>query len=127
MKTGISRLRLTNFRSYAELDLKFGEEGKPVAFYGPNGIGKTNILEAVYYFSYGRSFRSNGKEVIKDGEKESFIKLNFKNDERNYEGKIKFLGTKRKEIYLNEIELKKTSQLLGNFICVLFRNCVYFS
>ena len=58
MKTGISRLRLTNFRSYAELDLKFGEEGKPVAFYGPNGIGKTNILEAISYLTAGRGLRS---------------------------------------------------------------------
>ena len=95
-------LELYNFRNYSNEIISFGDEINIIC--GDNGMGKTNILEAVYYFSYGRSFRSNGKEVIKDGEKESRIKLDFKSNERNYEGEIKFFGTKRKEIYLNEIE-----------------------
>jgi len=111
-------LELYNFRNYSNEKISFADEINIIC--GDNGMGKTNILEAVYYFSYGRSFRSNGREVIKEGERESRIKLDFKNEERNYEGEIKFLSTKRKEIYINEIELKKTSQLLGNFICVLF-------
>ena len=113
-----SELSLYNFRNYGNEKISFGDEVNII--YGDNGMGKTNILEAVYYFSYGRSFRSSGREIIKDGEKESRIALNFKNEQRKYEGEIKFLSGKRKEIYLNEIELKKTSQLLGNFICVLF-------
>ncbi len=113
-----SQLELYNFRNYSLEKVNFGDEVNII--YGDNGMGKTNILEAVYYFSYGRSFRSNGREVVKDGEKEGRIALSFKNNERNYESEIKFLSGKRKEIYLNEIELKKTSQLLGNFICVLF-------
>ena len=111
-------LNLYNFRNYKQDKINFGEEVNII--YGDNGMGKTNILEAVYYFSYGRSFRSSGREVIKEGEKESRIALDFFNKERKYQGEIKFLSGKRKEIYLNEIELKKTSQLLGNFICVLF-------
>lgn len=113
-----SGLELYNFRNYENEKFNFGDEVNII--YGDNGMGKTNILEAVYYFSYGRSFRSSGREVIKEGEKEGRIGLSFNNGERNYDGKIKFLSGKRKEIYLNEIELKKTSQLLGNFICVLF-------
>lgn len=57
MKTGISRLRLSNFRSYAALDMFFGESGRPVAFHGPNGAGKTNILEAISYLTAGRGLR----------------------------------------------------------------------
>lgn len=111
-------LELYNFRNYEYENITFGDEVNII--HGDNGMGKTNILEAIYYFSYGRSFRSSGREVIRDGEKMSRIKLSFQNDERKMEGEIKFLSGKRKEIYLNEIELKKTSQLLGNFICVLF-------
>ena len=113
-----SELNLYNFRNYENEKVSFGDEVNII--FGDNGMGKTNILEAVYYFSYGRSFRSSGREIIKDGEKEGRIALSFRSDERNYESEIKFLSGKRKEIYLNEIELKKTSQLLGNFICVLF-------
>ena len=113
-----SNLELYNFRNYEYENISFSDGVNII--HGENGMGKTNILEAVYYFSYGRSFRSGGKEVIKDGEKEARISLSFENSQRNLESDIKFLSGKRKEIYINEIELKKTSQLLGNFICVLF-------
>lgn len=113
-----SNLELYNFRNYEYENISF--QGGVNIIHGENGMGKTNILEAVYYFSYGRSFRSGGKEVIKDGEKEARISLSFENRERKLESDIKFLSGKRKEIYINEIELKKTSQLLGNFICVIF-------
>lgn len=113
-----SNLELYNFRNYEYENISFFDGVNII--HGENGMGKTNILEAVYYFSYGRSFRSGGKEVIKDGEKEARISLSFENSHRKLESDIKFLSGKRKEIYINEIELKKTSQLLGNFICVLF-------
>lgn len=113
-----SNLELYNFRNYEYENISFSDGVNII--HGENGMGKTNILEAVYYFSYGRSFRSGGKEVIKDGEKESRISLSFENSQRKLESDIKFLSGKRKEIYINEIELKKTSQLLGNFICVIF-------
>lgn len=113
-----SNLELYNFRNYEYENISFTDGVNII--HGENGMGKTNILEAVYYFSYGRSFRSSGKEVIKDGGKEARISLSFENCERKLSSDIKFLSGKRKEIYINEIELKKTSQLLGNFICVLF-------
>ena len=113
-----SNLELYNFRNYEYENISFTDGVNII--HGENGMGKTNILEAVYYFSYGRSFRSSGKEIIKDGGKEARISLSFENRERNLNSDIKFLSGKRNEIYINEIELKKTSQLLGNFICVLF-------
>lgn len=58
MKTGLERLRLTNFRSYPSLDLSFGASGKPVALCGANGVGKTNVLEAISYLTAGRGLRS---------------------------------------------------------------------
>ncbi len=51
----ITRLRLSRFRNYAELDLVVS--GNPVVFTGPNGAGKTNLLEAVSLFSPGRGLR----------------------------------------------------------------------
>ncbi len=114
----ISEIELYNFRNYEKEKIKFLEGTNIIC--GDNGMGKTNILEALYYFSYGRSFRTNGREIIKDGEKEAKINLSFEKNERLYDGKIKFLSGNKKEILLNDIELKKTSQLLGNFLCVLF-------
>src|SRR5215813_7591243 len=51
----IERLRLTNFRNYAELALNVGPG--PVVLTGPNGAGKTNLLEAVSLLSAGQGLR----------------------------------------------------------------------
>lgn len=54
-KTSISRLKLTDFRNYAELSLAL--DGRHVVLTGENGAGKTNLLEAVSFLSPGRGLR----------------------------------------------------------------------
>jgi DNA replication and repair protein RecF len=51
----VTRLSLTDFRSYAELDLTFGPGVTTLV--GPNGAGKTNIVEAIGYLSILASHR----------------------------------------------------------------------
>lgn len=51
----LTRLQLAQFRSWARLDLAL--DRRPVAIFGPNGSGKTNILEAVSMLSPGRGLR----------------------------------------------------------------------
>jgi DNA replication and repair protein RecF len=49
------RIALADFRSYASLDLRL--DARIVAFLGDNGVGKTNLLEALSLFSPGRGLR----------------------------------------------------------------------
>ena len=49
------RLKLSHFRSYPYLDLSVA--AKHIVLSGPNGIGKTNILEAISFFISGRGLR----------------------------------------------------------------------
>lgn len=51
----IEELRLTNFRNYAELAFSAGPG--PVVLTGPNGSGKTNLLEAVSLLTAGQGLR----------------------------------------------------------------------
>lgn len=53
----ISHLTLENFRSYSKKDFDFSP--KTSIIIGPNGFGKTNILEAIYFLASGKSFRSS--------------------------------------------------------------------
>jgi DNA replication and repair protein RecF len=55
--TALSRLTLTDFRSYARADLVL--DGRPVYLVGPNGAGKTNLLEAISLFTPGRGLRGS--------------------------------------------------------------------
>ena len=50
----ISSLRLTDFRSYANLDVTL--TGQPVVLYGANGAGKTNLMEAISFLRQGEAF-----------------------------------------------------------------------
>lgn len=54
--TALTRLRLTDFRNYGQLDLAL--DGRHVCLYGPNGAGKTNLIEAVSQLGPGRGLRS---------------------------------------------------------------------
>ena len=59
----IEKLKLRNFRNYTAAELEFSPLTNII--YGNNAQGKTNILEAVYLFSQGRSHRAKtDKELI---------------------------------------------------------------
>ena len=62
----VTRLRLRNFRSYEQADVRFGEGMTVVS--GRNGAGKTNLLEALYFACTARSCRTaNEREVVRFG------------------------------------------------------------
>jgi DNA replication and repair protein RecF len=54
-RLAVTRLRLTNFRSYGVGELAVS--GAPVVLAGPNGAGKTNVLDAISLLSPGRGLR----------------------------------------------------------------------
>ncbi len=60
---GVTRLKLTGFRNYASLDLRL--ETRPVALFGANGAGKTNLVEAVSFLGPGRGVRAAGAEAVR--------------------------------------------------------------
>jgi DNA replication and repair protein RecF len=53
--SALTALHLTDFRSYAALELSLDE--RPVVLFGANGAGKTNILEALSLLAPGRGMR----------------------------------------------------------------------
>lgn len=62
----LTSLRLQDFRSYADQSFAFEQEA--VIFCGPNGIGKTNILEAISLLSVGKSWREQtAQDLIQIG------------------------------------------------------------
>lgn len=60
MSLFLSSLTLAHFRSHKRGAIE--TDARPVAIYGPNGTGKTNILEAVSLFSPGRGLRRSSAE-----------------------------------------------------------------
>ena len=67
----ISSLKIKNFRNYSEFKLNFDTEGALII--GENGLGKTNLLESIAYFAFGKSF-----QTTKDLELINFSKAFFR-------------------------------------------------
>lgn len=54
---GIKHLKLINFRNYSASEFTFNKQLNFIS--GPNGTGKTTILEAIHFLALTKSFRSN--------------------------------------------------------------------
>jgi DNA replication and repair protein RecF len=82
----ISKILLQNFRSYDKKLVEFNKKANLIL--GKNGSGKTNLLEAIYFLSSGKSFRSSSSgQLIKWGEKMSSVraKINDKDGQSEIE------------------------------------------
>lgn len=114
----INKLILRNFRNYPNLTIDFSS--KLNIFVGDNAQGKTNILEAIYIGSVGRSHRNNSdEEFIKWDETSAGIELYFSRQEVDNTLGFKFYKEKRKEIVLNDFFIKP-KDVIGSLTTVLF-------
>jgi len=113
----IKKIKLENFRNYETQEIIFNKNINNI--FGDNAQGKTNILEAIFVCSLGKSFRTNiDKELIN-------INKNFTNVEIEYykkdrEGKINLQLKEKKDFFINDIKVKKISDILGKIYVVLF-------
>lgn len=113
----IEKLNLKNFRNYEEQEITLNPHIN--IFYGDNAQGKTNILEAIFLCSIGRSFRTNKeKELIQFGEDFATVQLDFAKKDR--EGSVKYTINPKKSITVNGVKIKRLSELLGNINTVIF-------
>jgi DNA replication and repair protein RecF len=55
----IEKIKLENFRNYENQEIILNKNMN--IFYGENAQGKTNIIEAIFFASIGKSFRTKGK------------------------------------------------------------------
>jgi DNA replication and repair protein RecF len=116
----IRKLKLLNFRNYAQLELTFSETTN--FFYGGNAQGKSNLLEALHCLSLTRSFRTGAdQELLRLGAEASEIAGEYV-DERGSEHQVTILYRRgqSKQISLDRKRLHSHASLLGKFPVVLF-------
>lgn len=115
----IKSLHLKNFRNYDEQSLTFDE--KTNVFQGNNAQGKTNLLEALYLFSMGKSFRTHtDTDLIRFGEDYLKAELIFCDRNREHTLEIIVLRERKKQIKINGVTISRLSELMGHLNVVLF-------
>ena len=112
----INYLQLHNFRNYENLKLNFGDNLNII--YGNNGVGKTNLVEAIYALSITKSFRTNNdKFLIKHGQLSTKIEGEVEtNTVNNYEVIISKEG---KKVKIDGNIISKISDYISNINIVL--------
>ena len=81
--------------------------------------GKTNIIEAIFLCSLGKSFRAKKDiDLIKFERKSCKTEVNFEKKDRS--GKITCNIDKQKTFFINGVKQNKVSDIIGKINCIIF-------
>lgn len=115
----VTRISLRDFRNIAEAELCPGPGVNII--HGGNAQGKTNILEAIWLFTGGRSFRgAKDAEFIRFSQSAARLHVDFEAGGRPQTADIAFGTDNKKKVLLNEISQERASALAGRFFAVVF-------
>lgn len=115
----LNNIYLKNFRNYRELNVDFNSKLNIII--GNNAQGKTNILESIYILSITKSFLGvNDKNLIKNGESFTLIRGCINDLVNTKKQLLFFFDGNTKKLKLDDNEIKKHSEYIGNLKVILF-------
>ena len=114
----LKQLSLTNFKNIAEANLTFSHNINGLL--GANGMGKSNLLDAIYYLSFGKSFSGAlDSEIIRRGETFTMAKANYDRRGQLEELTLGLTQGRPKQFNLQGKAYRRLSQHIGSFPVVL--------
>lgn len=117
----IEELKLNHFRNYSQMTLK-PHQGINL-FFGQNGSGKTNLLEAIHYCALGKSHRvNNDQSIVTHGEKEGSCRVVLENHTGRRNISVQFTPgeAQKKTVLIDSKKIGRFSDLMGCLQCVIF-------
>lgn len=109
----IHHLEIVHFRKFSNLTLDF--KNKITVFTGPNAVGKTTILEAIYLISTSKSHRTNDLSTLIQNN-ENYLSVEIYSTK-----KFKMILSKEgKKSFINDISYPKLSDFIGGLPVILF-------
>ncbi|MBI2018139.1 DNA replication/repair protein RecF [Candidatus Daviesbacteria bacterium] len=119
----LKQINLTNFRNYAQLELRF--DARPTILVGNNAAGKSNLLESIYLLSTTKSLRVGTEdELIYDNESFTRVEGFLKEGEIETEllviiNKVSDEVSFRKKALVNGVP-RRVLDFIGNLPAVIF-------
>lgn len=117
----IRDIAFENFRNIASERVVFSEGTNVLC--GPNAQGKSNILEGIYLFARGRSFRgAHDHEMIRRGESAASLALTFRRagDRHDTVLEARMKNGERRKYFRGGAPLTGVREVIGNMRAVLF-------
>ena len=113
------KIKVKDFRNIEEAEVEF-DKGVNILV-GENAQGKTNLLEAIFYASVGKSFRAaHSAEIIRFGESRAEIDIDYNDGVRDQNIKMNIFRDKQRKVEKNHVRIDKMSEIVGSFRAVLF-------
>ena len=114
----LERLHLLNFKNYADYEAVLSERIN--CFAGPNGVGKTNLLDAIHYLSFCKSyFNPIDSQNIRHDEGFFMIQGIFKNNGETSEIYCGIKRNQKKVFKKNKTEYERLSEHIGQYPLVM--------
>ena len=114
----LETLRLINFKNYQNIEFNFNEEINCLV--GENGVGKTNVLDAIYYLSLAKSsFNISDHQVILHGQSYFSVFGKFQKNDKYFDVKCKSILNNKKSFSINDKEYERIKDHIGLFPVVL--------
>lgn len=108
----LKTIQLTNFKNYSQAALELSQ--KLNCFVGDNGMGKTNLLDAIHTLCLAKShFLSSDQNLVKNGETFFRLQAFFERAGVPEEIVVKYKLRGKKQIERNKIAYKKISEHIG--------------
>lgn len=108
----LKKISLFNYKNFSEASFEF--DSKINCFVGKNGIGKTNVLDAIYHLAYGKSyFNPLAVQNIKHNEEFFVIDGEFEKSERSEQIVSSFKKGQKKILKRNGKPYEKFSDHIG--------------
>jgi DNA replication and repair protein RecF len=114
----IKEISLFQFKNYSQASFRFGE--RIVGISGNNGVGKTNLLDALYYLCFTKSyFTRTDQQNVHKGSAGFRISGHFEKDGKDTEVVCVLRETGKKEFLTDGDPYEKFSRHIGRFPCVI--------
>ena len=114
----IERLRINRFRNYDVQEVEFAPGVNCLV--GVNGQGKTNLLEAVYFLSLLRSFRTNDLNLLRQWNASAFLLRGTVREGDGCTTELFVSYGEERRLKVNETPVYRASDFINHLLCVTF-------
>lgn len=110
-------ISLTQFKNYSARTFQFNE--RIIGICGNNGVGKTNLLDAIHYLCFTKSYFTRDALNIQNGHQGFRVDGEWGLNDKKEKAVCILRETGKKEFSINEAAYEKFSEHIGRYPCVI--------